>query len=670
MPEVITVVMPPPDAPRSEPPEVEQSGAGGYGAKAASECESADSIVEADQGGLELYSSSESSSSSDDRARRVASIYDDEDQLISDDFRSALEAERLLPFEDKLPMRPRAEAEAVHMADRVVSFSDIEPFCSPFASSKRSLAYFTKELLSICGTWLLGPARDDDFDPLPEASQVDALDLMLVQLSEQRNAPLAAFNLTISSFYHRKFYTTGYQDDDSSKEFTHEVLNFVSRSLDALSAADSELIESSVLFEGLAFGCKAGKSMAKRILKASAQRDKRTASSIISNVFPAVESHKERSRFGADGTVYYAMARMHMVLGERDAARKIYGLMKSQIGDQKTKITKEALQQSLAGARAESEIEMTENAHDCKTKVLDILEEASKISRVDDMDSDPLDAFTLNCKKSDSRGDFKMLEDGAWCAFFFSVLKSGVDSVEGLLQYLLSFASTHTAKCIISETAALAAFFDVSMSHSGAHSLRVLRSILNIGIKLAPTSFILIAITVLSGVNDTFLWNPSARLLHVASGHARKSCFNNCDPDGKRSAPVSKSAAALPLIAAVRYFIIQRRQTGAVPPPSALVNHMMGAPPNVVSALAPVLFKILNEEFSGAATQEARGASELAHRAFFPAVMKSGWSKNIWIEGLRAISGVVSQKEMEDMLRLMEEKGLRVRLCSTRFGLS
>lgn len=57
----------------------------------------------------------------------------------------------------------------------------------------------------------------------------------------------------------------------------------------------------------------------------------------------------------------------------------------------------------------------------------------------------------------------------------------------------------------------------------------------------------------------------------------------------------------------------------------------------------------------------AAGRPDAAKRVFFRAVNACPWSKALWLDGLRALHGVLPPREMGDLLEVMMEKGLRLR---------
>jgi len=57
----------------------------------------------------------------------------------------------------------------------------------------------------------------------------------------------------------------------------------------------------------------------------------------------------------------------------------------------------------------------------------------------------------------------------------------------------------------------------------------------------------------------------------------------------------------------------------------------------------------------------AGGRPDAAKRVFFRAVNACPWSKALWLDGLRALHGVLPPGEMGELLEVMTEKGLRLR---------
>jgi hypothetical protein len=72
-------------------------------------------------------------------------------------------------------------------------------------------------------------------------------------------------------------------------------------------------------------------------------------------------------------------------------------------------------------------------------------------------------------------------------------------------------------------------------------------------------------------------------------------------------------------------------------------------------ATTPLVWRIYQ------AYEMAGGRPEAAKRVFFRAVNACPWSKALWLDGLRALRGVLPPAEMGELLDVMVDKGLRLR---------
>jgi len=74
-----------------------------------------------------------------------------------------------------------------------------------------------------------------------------------------------------------------------------------------------------------------------------------------------------------------------------------------------------------------------------------------------------------------------------------------------------------------------------------------------------------------------------------------------------------------------------------------------------VAGATPLVWRVYQ------AYELAGGRPDAAKRVFFRAVNACPWSKALWLDGLRALHGVLPPGEMGDLLEVMTEKGLRLR---------
>ena len=82
----------------------------------------------------------------------------------------------------------------------------------------------------------------------------------------------------------------------------------------------------------------------------------------------------------------------------------------------------------------------------------------------------------------------------------------------------------------------------------------------------------------------------------------------------------------------------------------------------VVHAVS-VGWHVTHQESCGASFSGSPGVVgvDTPNEGFFRAVNACPWSKALWLDGLRALHGVLPPGEMGELLEVMTEKGLRLR---------